>query len=102
LLYLQGIKNQWSSARLQIYAYGSVILSLVLVVSIFVVTAWMTRHNTQSNSQEGTKWEVLRCEVIKQIQKHRFLSIGGLLVAFLHVTVFLALAIAFFNLANNY
>jgi hypothetical protein len=77
----------------------SLITACVLVGLVYRLTSWIMNAPTDQREKPLvplTKW---RKDVIDQLLQHRFLSICGLLVACLHVTLFLALSVAFHDRA---
>ena len=81
------------------FSYVSLIAACVLVGLIYKLTSWIMNAPTENNGKTTLQKEQLG--VIDQLLQHRFLSICGLLVASLHLTIFLALAVAFHDRATD-
>jgi hypothetical protein len=73
----------------------------VLVGLVYRLTSWIMNAPTEEDGKTAAPLTPWRKGVIDQLLQHRFLSICGLLVACLHVTLFLALAIAFHDQATD-
>jgi hypothetical protein len=80
-------------------AIVSMLTACLLVCLIYRLTSWIMNAPTDENEQPQPPLTEWRLGVINQLLQHRFLSICGLLVASLHLTLFLALAVAFHDRA---
>jgi len=98
-------QNLNSETKLTILSVIALGVGWILVFLVFRLTAWIMRHTVEGDDatialptslpKEGTQAQSNREGVIQQLLKHRFLSICGLLLAFLYLTIFLAFSIAF-------
>lgn len=82
-------------------AVTSFFAACVLVGLVYRLTSWIMSAPTEDDGKPAVKLTPWRQGVIEQLLQHRFLSICGLLVACLHVMLFLALAVAFHDRAMN-
>jgi hypothetical protein len=80
-------------------AAACLLTACVLVGLVYRLTSWIMNAPTEEDGKTATPLTAWRQKVIEQLLQHRFLSICGLLVACLHVMLFLALAVAFHDQA---
>lgn len=83
---------------LYLLAAISLVTAFVLVGLVYRLTSWIMLAHTD-DGERAVKLTPWREGVIGQLRQHRFLSICGLLVADLHLLLFLGLSIAFYDRA---
>ncbi len=82
-----------------ILSVASLLAACLLVGLVYRLTSWIMNAPTEDDGTPTVPLTPFRQGVIDQLLQHRFLSICGLLVACLHVMLFLALAVAFHDQA---
>lgn len=82
-----------------ILAVACLLTACVLVGLIYRLTSWIMNAPTEDGQASPAPLTPWRLGVIEQLLQQRFLSICGLLVACLHVMLFLAMAVAFHDQA---
>ncbi len=85
-------------SAMYLLACMSLLTAFVLVSLVYRLTSWIMLTHTDDGDRTArlTPWQE---GVISQLRQHRFLSICGLLVADLHLLLFLGLSIAFYDRA---
>jgi hypothetical protein len=81
-----------------ILAGAALCAALILVSTVFWLTTRIMRYTVEVDTFHNDL-SAEHHEVVEQILRHRLVSIGAVLVGFLQVAVFLALALAFHDLA---
>jgi hypothetical protein len=105
LLYACAVEKKMTPLELPALSSTALLAAISLVYLVFRLTAWGMRdvdaNSTSAKADTKTRKEQARDAVVQQLIRHRFLAVGGLLVAFLDLAIFLSLSIAFHNLSTG-
>lgn len=78
----------------------SLVIACVLVGLVFRLTSWLVGIHTEEVQPPGPRPDWLK-GMSRQLMQHHFFSICGILVASLHLMLFLALSVAFHDRATG-
>ncbi|HEV7768095.1 MAG TPA: hypothetical protein VGQ76_24040 [Thermoanaerobaculia bacterium] len=96
--YVLALKGGMNSATVKLLSNVSLLIGALLAFAVYKLTSWMMNHESGQEAKEdqGQSKEKPWLEgLIQQLRRHRFLSICGLLVTYLHLLLFLSMSIAF-------
>ncbi|HEX9985007.1 MAG TPA: hypothetical protein VGF69_17225 [Thermoanaerobaculia bacterium] len=87
-----------SAVDLKVFSWLSLSIACALVIGVYGMVSWIMNTQTESPQTLVARRQWQR-GVIDQLLQHRFISICGLLIAYLHLLLFLSLALAFHDRA---